>query len=94
MAQGVGRPARKHASLTASVVGAIVPWNYPLLMAAWKFTPALAAGCHVVLKPSEYSPSSALEFAALAEKAGLPAGVLSVLPGYVSAARDARPRGN
>ena len=63
------------------VVGAIIPWNYPLLMAAWKVAPALAAGCTVVLKPSELTPLTALELAAIAEAAGLPAGVLNVVPG-------------
>ena len=63
------------------VVAAIVPWNYPLLMAAWKFAPALAMGNSVVLKPSEKSPLSALRVAALAREAGLPDGVFNVLPG-------------
>jgi gamma-glutamyl-gamma-aminobutyraldehyde dehydrogenase/4-guanidinobutyraldehyde dehydrogenase/NAD-dependent aldehyde dehydrogenase len=64
------------------VVGVIVPWNYPLLMAAWKIAPALAAGNAVVLKPSEKSPLSALRLAELALEAGLPPGVLNVVPGY------------
>lgn len=64
------------------VVAAIVPWNYPLLMAAWKFAPALAAGNSVVLKPSEKSPLSAIRIAALAKQAGLPDGVFNVLPGF------------
>ena len=64
------------------VVGAIVPWNYPMLMAAWKLGPALACGNSVVLKPSEKSPLSALKLAELAIKAGLPAGVFNVVPGY------------
>jgi 4-guanidinobutyraldehyde dehydrogenase/NAD-dependent aldehyde dehydrogenase len=64
------------------VVGAIVPWNYPLLMAAWKLGPSLAAGNSVVLKPSERSPFSALRLAELALMAGLPPGVLNVVPGY------------
>ncbi len=63
------------------VVGAIVPWNFPLLMAAWKLAPALATGNSVVLKPSEKSPLSALRLAELAMEAGLPAGVLNVVPG-------------
>ncbi len=63
------------------VVGAIVPWNFPLLMAAWKLGPALAAGNSVVLKPSEKSPLTAIRIAELAVEAGLPAGVLNVLPG-------------
>ena len=68
------------------VVGAIVPWNFPLLMAMWKLAPALASGNAVVLKPSEKSPLSALRLAALASEAGLPDGVLNVLGGYGSEA--------
>ncbi|MCK7593721.1 aldehyde dehydrogenase [Pseudomarimonas salicorniae] len=64
------------------VVGAIVPWNFPLLMATWKLAPALAMGNSVVLKPSEKSPLSALRLAELAMEAGLPEGVLNVLPGF------------
>jgi betaine-aldehyde dehydrogenase len=63
------------------VCGAIVPWNYPLLMAAWKVAPALAAGCTVVLKPSEITSLTALELAAIGAEAGLPAGVLNVVTG-------------
>lgn len=63
------------------VAGLIIPWNYPLLMAAWKVAPALAAGCTAVLKPSELTPFSALELAAIAAGAGLPPGVLNVVPG-------------
>jgi 4-guanidinobutyraldehyde dehydrogenase/NAD-dependent aldehyde dehydrogenase len=63
------------------VVGAIVPWNFPLLMASWKLGPALAAGNSVVLKPSEKSPLTAIRVAELALAAGLPEGVLNVLPG-------------
>lgn len=64
------------------VVGVIVPWNYPLLMAAWKIAPALAAGNSVVLKPSEKSPLTALRLAELALEAGIPPGVFNVVPGY------------
>ncbi len=64
------------------VVGQIIPWNFPLLMAAWKLGPALAAGCTVVLKPAEQTPLSALRLGELAQEAGLPAGVLNVVPGY------------
>jgi gamma-glutamyl-gamma-aminobutyraldehyde dehydrogenase/4-guanidinobutyraldehyde dehydrogenase/NAD-dependent aldehyde dehydrogenase len=64
------------------VVGAIVPWNYPMIMAAWKIAPALACGNSVVLKPSEKSPLTALRLAELAMEAGLPAGVLNVVPGF------------
>ncbi|MDG2526714.1 aldehyde dehydrogenase [Stenotrophomonas sp. HITSZ_GD] len=63
------------------VVGAIVPWNFPLLMACWKIAPALAAGNSVVLKPSEKSPLSAIRVAALAAEAGIPDGVFNVVPG-------------
>ncbi len=63
------------------VVGAIVPWNFPLLMAAWKLAPALAMGNSVVLKPSEKSPLSAIRLAEIAMEAGLPAGVFNVVPG-------------
>ena len=64
------------------VIGAIVPWNFPLLMASWKLAPALATGNSVVLKPSEKSPLTALRLAQLALEAGLPPGVLNVVPGY------------
>ena len=64
------------------VVGAIVPWNYPIAMAAWKIAPALAAGNSVVLKPSEKSPLTALRLGDLALEAGIPAGVLNVVPGF------------
>ena len=64
------------------VVGVIVPWNYPMIMAAWKIAPALAAGNSVVLKPSEKSPLTALRLADLAIIAGIPAGVFNVVPGY------------
>ncbi|WP_434030777.1 aldehyde dehydrogenase [[Pseudomonas] boreopolis] len=63
------------------VVGAIVPWNFPLLMAAWKIAPALATGNSVVLKPSEKSPLSALRLAELVAEAGVPDGVFNVVPG-------------
>ena len=64
------------------VVGVIVPWNYPMIMASWKIAPALAAGNSVVLKPSEKSPLTALRLADLALEAGIPPGVLNVVPGY------------
>jgi gamma-glutamyl-gamma-aminobutyraldehyde dehydrogenase len=64
------------------VVGAVVPWNFPLDMATWKCAPALAAGNSVVLKPAEQSPLSALRLAELAVEAGLPEGVLNVVTGY------------
>ena len=64
------------------VVGAVVPWNYPLIITAWKLAPALAAGNSVVLKPAEQSPLSALALAELAAEAGVPDGVLNVVPGF------------
>jgi len=64
------------------VVGAIIPWNYPMLMAAWKIGPALAAGNSVVLKPSEKAPLTSLRLAELALEAGIPEGVFNVVPGY------------
>ncbi|MGA0709837.1 MAG: aldehyde dehydrogenase [Ilumatobacteraceae bacterium] len=64
------------------VVGAVVPWNYPLIITSWKVGAALAAGNSVVLKPAEQSPLSALLFAELATQAGLPDGVLNVVPGF------------
>ena len=71
------------------VVGAIVPWNYPLLMAAWKFAPILAVGNSLVLKPSEKSPLTALKVAELAVEAGIPPGVFNVVPGLGQAAGKA-----
>lgn len=71
------------------VVGAIVPWNYPMLMASWKLGPALAAGNSVVLKPSEKSPLTALRLAELALEAGLPEGVFNVVPGFGQEAGEA-----
>jgi acyl-CoA reductase-like NAD-dependent aldehyde dehydrogenase len=64
------------------VVAAIVPWNFPLIMAAWKIGPALAAGNSFILKPSEKSPLTAIRLAALAAEAGIPDGVFNVLPGF------------
>jgi len=64
------------------VVGQIIPWNFPLLMAAWKLGPALACGCCVVLKPAEQTPLSALLLAELTAEAGFPEGVVNVVPGY------------
>ncbi len=65
----------------AGVVGQIIPWNFPLLMLAWKVAPALAAGCTIVLKPAEFTPLTALAFAELAAEAGLPPGVLNIVTG-------------
>jgi betaine-aldehyde dehydrogenase len=66
---------------SVGVAGQIIPWNYPLLMAAWKVAPALAAGAAVVLKPSELTPLTALELAGAADRIGLPAGVLNIVTG-------------
>ena len=74
------------------VVACIVPWNFPILMAAWKIGPALAAGNSVILKPSEKSPLSALRVAELATEAGIPDGVFNVLPGFGAAAGKALAR--
>ncbi|MDQ3995042.1 MAG: aldehyde dehydrogenase family protein, partial [Actinomycetota bacterium] len=63
------------------VVGQIIPWNFPLLMLAWKVAPALAAGCTAILKPAEFTPLTALCFAEIAHEAGLPPGVLNILTG-------------
>jgi 4-(gamma-glutamylamino)butanal dehydrogenase len=71
----------------SGVVGAVVPWNFPLTLAAWKVAPALAAGCTVVLKPSELSPLSALLLGRLAVDAGLPPGVFNVVCGGPAAGR-------
>jgi aldehyde dehydrogenase (NAD+) len=64
------------------VVGQVIPWNFPLLMQAWKWGPALAAGCAIVLKPAEQTPLSALRVAELAMEAGIPDGVINVVPGF------------
>jgi phenylacetaldehyde dehydrogenase len=64
------------------VVGQIIPWNFPLLMAAWKLAPALAAGCTVVLKAAEQTPLTALRLAELVQEAGIPAGVVNILTGF------------
>ncbi|HWF53196.1 MAG TPA: aldehyde dehydrogenase family protein [Solirubrobacteraceae bacterium] len=64
------------------VVGQIIPWNFPLLMAAWKLGPALATGCTVVLKPAEQTPLSALRLGEIMLEAGLPEGVVNIVPGY------------
>ncbi|KYD08500.1 aldehyde dehydrogenase family protein [Heyndrickxia sporothermodurans] len=64
------------------VVGQIIPWNFPLLMAMWKMGAALATGCTIVLKPAEQTPLSALYLAELAEEAGFPPGVINIVPGF------------
>lgn len=71
------------------VVGAIIPWNFPLMIGMWKIAPALACGCTVVLKPAEITPLSALKIGALALEAGIPAGVLNVVPGFGKVAGQA-----
>jgi aldehyde dehydrogenase (NAD+) len=64
------------------VVGQIIPWNFPALMTAWKWGPALAAGCTIVMKPAEQTPLTCLRMARLAQKAGIPDGVINVVPGF------------
>jgi aldehyde dehydrogenase (NAD+) len=64
------------------VAGQIIPWNFPLLMAAWKWGPALAAGCTIVMKPAEQTPLSCLRLGELAMEAGFPKGVVNIVPGY------------
>ncbi len=77
--------ARYHAYTVrepVGVVGQIIPWNFPLLMAAWKLGPALAAGCTIVLKPAEQTPLSALRLGEICQEAGLPDGVLNIVSGF------------
>ena len=83
--EGLGKPgfsqnflAREH----IGVVGTIIPWNFPLKMAIWKLGPALAAGNTVVLKPSELTPCTAMELAAIFHEIGLPRGVVNIVPGF------------
>lgn len=64
------------------VVGQIIPWNFPALMVSWKWGPALAAGCTIVMKPAEQTPLSCLRLAELAMEAGFPKGVINIVPGY------------
>src|SRR2546429_6217658 len=71
------------------VAGQIIPWNYPLLMAAWKLAPAIAAGCTCILKPAEQTPLTALEFANYFEEAGLPPGVVNIINGFGETAGSA-----
>src|SRR2546423_4803396 len=79
-------PGAKYLSYTlrepVGVVGQIIPWNFPLLMAAWKLGPALATGCTIVLKPAEQTPLSALRLGELIVEAGFPEGVVNIVPGY------------
>jgi phenylacetaldehyde dehydrogenase len=77
------------------VVGQIIPWNFPLMMASWKLGPALATGCTVVLKPAEQTPLSALRLGELIQEAGIPDGVVNIVPGYgetAGAALTAHPK--
>lgn len=71
------------------VVAAVVPWNFPLMMAAWKYAPALAAGNAVILKPAEQSPLTAIRIAELASEAGVPDGIFQVIPGFGETAGQA-----
>lgn len=71
------------------VCGQIIPWNYPLIMWAWKIGPALAAGCTVVMKPSELTPLTALMMCDLIKEAGIPAGVVNTVPGLGATAGEA-----
>src|SRR3989442_2992101 len=79
-------PGTRYLSYTlrepVGVVGQIIPWNFPLLMAAWKLGPALATGCTVVLKPAEQTPLSSLRLGELIIEAGFPEGVVNIVPGY------------
>jgi phenylacetaldehyde dehydrogenase len=82
----ISMPGAKYFAYTlrepVGVVGQIIPWNYPLVMASWKLAPALAVGCTVVLKPAEQTPLTALRLGELAMEAGFPDGVLNVVPGF------------
>lgn len=66
----------------AGVAGAVLPWNFPLVMAAWKIAPSLAVGCSAVIKPAEQTPLSTIRLAELMHEAGVPAGVINIVPGY------------
>lgn len=66
----------------AGVAGAVLPWNFPLVMAAWKIAPSLAVGCSAVIKPAEQTPLSTLRLAELMHEAGVPAGVINIVPGF------------
>jgi phenylacetaldehyde dehydrogenase len=79
-------PGAKYLAYTlrepVGVVGQVIPWNFPLLMAAWKLGPAMATGCTVILKPAEQTPLSALRLGELIQEAGFPEGVVNIVPGY------------
>ena len=66
----------------AGVAGAVLPWNFPLVMAAWKIAPSLAVGCSAVIKPAEQTPLSTIRLAELMQEAGVPAGVINIVPGF------------
>lgn len=78
-AQSLAKEFPGHSAV--GVAGQIIPWNFPLLMLAWKIAPALAAGCTVVLKPAEFTPLTAILFAEICEKAGVPKGVVNIVHG-------------
>jgi phenylacetaldehyde dehydrogenase len=82
----MSKPGAKYFAYTlrepVGVVGQIIPWNFPLIMAGWKLAPALAAGCTVVLKPAEQTPLTALRLGELIMEAGFPEGVVNVVPGF------------
>jgi aldehyde dehydrogenase (NAD+) len=83
--EGLSKPGFSRNSIVREpigVVGAIIPWNFPLKMAIWKLGPALAAGNTVVLKPSELTPVTAMELAGLIQKVGFPPGVVNIIPGF------------
>ncbi len=93
--QGAGKFFAYTLREPVGVVGQIIPWNFPLLMAAWKLAPALATGCCVVLKPAEQTPLTALLLGELIQEAGFPAGVVNIVPGYgetAGAALSAHPK--
>lgn len=73
----------------AGVAGAVLPWNFPLVMAAWKIAPALAVGCSAVIKPAEQTPLSTIRLAELMQEAGVPAGVINIVPGFGETAGQA-----
>ncbi|WP_295511661.1 aldehyde dehydrogenase [uncultured Sulfitobacter sp.] len=66
----------------AGIAGAVLPWNFPLVMAAWKIAPSLAVGCSAIIKPAEQTPLTTLRLAQLMEEAGVPSGVINIIPGY------------
>jgi len=82
----ISMPGAKYFAYTlrepVGVVGQIIPWNFPLIMASWKLAPALAVGCAVVLKPAEQTPLTALRLGELILEAGFPAGVVNIVPGF------------